>query len=869
MSDRFVPDDPALPGLHALFPETGAPAYLAAPLQALTGLHLDPSAASVSYVRYWPGRRCVVQWSFPGPAVGRDVLVSAELQPNRKAKSFVTAGPHLYLEDRRLMLQAFPQDDLLSGIARAVSSEWMESVLAPAMGLSAAEASTLTAAPTSYKPWRRCVIIYEARKDGRRVRAYGKLFRDDRGAELFAALQSLSAQADAAGLGWQIARPVLYDKEARLLVQAEVEGEALSDIAKLAPEDEARRAQLIETIELAAEGLPLFQQLRLEGLETAGPQQLLDELFEDIETIRGVAPDLAERLERYARRMKDLASTLAPEPLCLAHNAFRLSHVFRTASGPALIDLDGLALSGRSADAGYFLAYLAVTAAHRKRLEKVLTDCASVFLATWKENTAGADPMWRRFYAQMALLKWAVRSFYSLDPDWPDIVKEIIRAGHSVLADTDDEVQRRASLDPLLDIAASRWGLLDLARNQTIPALWPEARLVDLTDVETAYEPHEECVLHADAEIEGGDGTIRHERLVFTFRGVSPKAELPLPDAGSRFSSLHGDYLVEVYPEDFGLPGLARAQRGEYLAEQLSRAGEAPIDPAGARVQVLRYRPHERCVLLYECPDGRRYVGKLLDDRDTAVEIWSTLQNLRAQLADTHLAVKPLSIDRDTSLVLMEFVDGVSLGKLLDATREPAEAERLVSVAAQALARLHGVEFQHPRIKTLDTEINRLLADNESIRLLAPDFADEIETLVRRAAAASASNPMRQAPSFVHGGYKPTQLLVHEEEATLVDFDGSCAGDPAMDLGRFMAKLRDDALDIGRGHLSYLADYFLEEYEKSSVREVSSRARIFEATALTRMALRRLQTKPRLLRDPWDSESKDLLRLVEAALARI
>jgi aminoglycoside phosphotransferase (APT) family kinase protein len=128
---------------------------------------------------------------------------------------------------------------------------------------------------------------------------------------------------------------------------------------------------------------------------------------------------------------------------------------------------------------------------------------------------------------------------------------------------------------------------------------------------------------------------------------------------------------------------------------------------------------------------------------------------------------------------------------------------------------------------------------------------------------------MRQAPSFVHGGYKPTQLLVRDEDATLVDFDGSCVGDPAMDLGRFMAKLRDDALDIGRGHLSYLADYFLDIYEQHSVREVSSRARIFEATALTRMALRRLQTKPRLLRDPWDSESKDLLRLVEAALARI
>jgi hypothetical protein len=83
-----------------------------------------------------------------------------------------------------------------------------------------------------------------------------------------------------------------------------------------------------------------------------------------------------------------------------------------------------------------------------------------------------------------------------------------------------------------------------------------------------------------------------------------------------------------------------------------------------------------------------------------------------------------------------------------------------------------------------------------------------------------------------------------------------------------MAKLRSDGLDLRRRHLIGLSDYFLDEYSKVSKRDISYRAPIYEITALVRMALRRLQTKPRSLLDPTDSVSSDLLRQVEANLKR-
>src|SRR4051812_13957224 len=101
MSDRrSIPDDPALPGLRSLFPDHGAPDFAVEAARRLLGVQADAGAAQVTYVRYWPGRRCVVEWTFPR-AGDRDVIVSAELQPERPDKRHRPDAQQIYLEDQR------------------------------------------------------------------------------------------------------------------------------------------------------------------------------------------------------------------------------------------------------------------------------------------------------------------------------------------------------------------------------------------------------------------------------------------------------------------------------------------------------------------------------------------------------------------------------------------------------------------------------------------------------------------------------------------------------------------------------------------------------------------------------------------------
>jgi Ser/Thr protein kinase RdoA (MazF antagonist) len=42
-----------------------------------------------------------------------------------------------------------------------------------------------------------------------------------------------------------------------------------------------------------------------------------------------------------------------------------------------------------------------------------------------------------------------------------------------------------------------------------------------------------------------------------------------------------------------------------------------------------------------------------------------------------------------------------------------------------------------------------------------------------------------------HHDFRPAQVLLHEGGIGFIDFDGACRAEPALDLGRFRAKLRD------------------------------------------------------------------------------
>ncbi len=71
---------------------------------------------------------------------------------------------------------------------------------------------------------------------------------------------------------------------------------------------------------------------------------------------------------------------------------------------------------------------------------------------------------------------------------------------------------------------------------------------------------------------------------------------------------------------------------------------------------------------------------------------------------------------------------------------------------------------------------------------MAPGLERRVAGLVDR--IESRLGTLRAEPlCLIHGDFKPSQLLVAGERPALVDLDRACLGDPALDLGNFLAVL--------------------------------------------------------------------------------
>jgi len=77
-----------------------------------------------------------------------------------------------------------------------------------------------------------------------------------------------------------------------------------------------------------------------------------------------------------------------------------------------------------------------------------------------------------------------------------------------------------------------------------------------------------------------------------------------------------------------------------------------------------------------------------------------------------------------------------------------------------------------------------------------------------------------------HRSFRPAQVLLHEGHIAFIDFDGFCEAEPAMDLARFRASIKQSVMRLGSdeerpepslhvlSELDGLCDLFLEEYAR-------------------------------------------------------
>ena len=123
---------------------------------------------------------------------------------------------------------------------------------------------------------------------------------------------------------------------------------------------------------------------------------------------------------------------LPPEPVGLAHGAFRAGQLVVRGERVVVLDLDSLCLAGTAMDPGCFLAGLDSTGARNPRLREVLGACEARFL----ESIDAVDPRWLGWHRAAATVEHALRRAYALEPHWLERTALLLDRAGEVLPKT-------------------------------------------------------------------------------------------------------------------------------------------------------------------------------------------------------------------------------------------------------------------------------------------------------------------------------------------------------------------------------------------------------------------------------------------------
>jgi hypothetical protein len=371
--------------------------------------------------------------------------------------------------------------------------------------------------------------------------------------------------------------------------------------------------------------------------------------------------------------------------------------------------------------------------------------------------------------------------------------------------------------------------------------------------------------------------------------------------------------MVQVFPADSGLLGLAESctvARDSILFRVLETAARVQLAEGNwhlcsAEVEPIRYKPSSRCVLRYSLELQRSFgetsvyrelslYGKVYSDPEKAATLHSLLQQLYAEQARAGEPImpRPLRMVGRLGLTLNEAIQSVEgaeplrtglqalqprfirgcAGEVLDVVIP----EKELCITAEALARLHTSTIRLPGpLRTGAEEAKRATA---RAALIASYYSAQAEAVQRLAQQVATRLEVLQPDAYrvAHGGFKPSQLLFCGERAFVVDMDGLCLADAALDVGYFLAYLRPSGLWYHRSGMcawsqramasfrkAYRQALFKHGIGEATTCKILQRACLYEAATLLKIATRRVHR----LNSPRPAELSAMLAEITECLS--
>ena len=373
------------------------------------------------------------------------------------------------------------------------------------------------------------------------------------------------------------------------------------------------------------------------------------------------------------------------------------------------------------------------------------------------------------------------------------------------------------------------------------------------------YRPERYCLVLYGLRVTGTEVDVYAKAHRVNSRKLSKSRERqkvrgPLGPGGVILDDLA--IAVNAFPNDYKLDALARLVDEEARKGMLRELVSDRPDLWKAAVRTLRYKPESHHVAKAATDGSERAILKFYNEREYS----AGLRGARAFVSQGPLRVaRLLGLSNRNCILAFEWLSGPRLG---EAILDPKLGFGAVATVGAALAELHAQNPEGLKWWSRDAEATALLRTAAKLGFVGPHLARQADELARRIAARLVHEPPVNRP--IHGDFSANQVLLADDGAGIVDLDTAARGDPAADLGNFIAKLERAALhgELSRSRVEALSDALLEGYRVATQRPVPARIELYTAAGLLRRASRSFQH----LAPQWPERIQATVERAEAIL---
>lgn len=293
--------------------------------------------------------------------------------------------------------------------------------------------------------------------------------------------------------------------------------------------------------------------------------------------------------------------------------------------------------------------------------------------------------------------------------------------------------------------------------------------------------------------------------------------------------------VLSIFPNDGELKTLARLGEPETRGALLRRILSNQPDLWGGTVSHIRYKPERRYVTQVLVENTPRAVLKVYTSNGYA----EAKTNAKAFKSRGILKVPKRIGHSDRHQVLaFEWKQGQLLS---EAMSDPNLNSSALERVGMALAEVHAGHPARLAHLSREAEASGLLSVAAGLGFLCPQLEERVQRLARDLALTLMRVPAMN--TSIHGDFYAKQVLLQDgvggsAQVVILDYDSASAGDPAADLGLFIAHLERGALrrDVPSEKIRPYSEALLDGYAKATGSAPVDRVKLYTAASLLRLS---------------------------------